>query len=98
MPVVTKSRSSAQRIKKLQFVFVIFKHCETKSTLVDHLESKDPIQDGQRVIKSSRESSGRTVKVIDKFDDKKFLGNSIKLGTLFEPDEFNWHNLGFTKT
>ena len=54
LPVITK-KNKVDKIKKLQFVFIIFKHCETKSCVVEYLGSKSniDIEKGMTTPKSS---------------------------------------------
>jgi hypothetical protein len=54
LPVITK-KNKVDKIKKLQFVFIIFKHCETKNCVVEYLGSKSniDIEKGMTTPKSS---------------------------------------------
>ena len=95
IPMIYKAINKREQLKKLQYVFVLFKHCETKNYAVKYL--KDHVEFGSKIIYSlsynKRKNHQKTNKNID---DTKFLGHRLNVGTLFEPDELNWDNLPIT--
>lgn len=95
IPMISKSINKRDQLKKLQYVFVLFKHCETRDYVVDYL--KDHKMFGHQIIHAlTYKEEDNHHKKSKGPDDSKFLGNSVNVGSLFEPDELNWDNLPIT--
>jgi hypothetical protein len=74
IPVISKSLNKSERLKKVQFVFVIFKHCETKNYAVNFL--KDHRAFGHAAIDKLSYGDGHAHIEPEK-NETKFLGNKL---------------------
>jgi hypothetical protein len=93
LPCINK-QSGKDRMRKLQFIFVMFKHCETKNYVTEYLkESRIPSNPCIDFFKN-KEKTNKTIFN----DDTKFLGKKVSICDLYEPDELHWKNLPFSKS
>ena len=78
--------SKSQRIKEIQYIFVVFKHCETRSTVLDVYKEAQPVNCLDSCFPSSKK------------DKKQHLlfGRKVDIEGILEPDEIIWENLAFT--
>ena len=77
-----------QRLKEVQYVFVVFKNCETSEHVQKIYEKETgPVSCLKCIQKTFIPSS---------YTDNTLFGKSIDVKPIVEPDEIIWENLKYT--
>mmetsp|Transcript_24596 Transcript_24596/g.38192 ORF Transcript_24596/g.38192 Transcript_24596/m.38192 type:complete len:146 (-) Transcript_24596:2569-3006(-) len=86
--VNTQMLPKSKRVSEIQYVFVIFKNCETRNVVLEQLEAEN------NVVKFLKQFFCIATK---KTKDSQFLmGKKIQVEPIIEPDEILWENLSFS--
>ena len=81
------SFKKSQRNEKIQYVFIIFKHCETAEYALKIFKRENAVYRCLKSICSNRKKG----KI--KLDERLFLGHELQVEEIPDPDAVQWENL-----
>jgi hypothetical protein len=80
----------SQRIKEIQYIFVVFKNCETREVVLEKFKSESGAIGCFRKLFPSEDAGTQTS------EQKLLFGRKIDIMPNLEPDEIIWENLAYT--
>jgi hypothetical protein len=94
---LTKNQRKKDRIKKVQYVFITFKHCETKKELLKLFKRKKSIV--KRFFRICGDlCCGRNIKQDEQEHTRFLFGYPISIEEASEPDQLLWENHYYKKS
>lgn len=78
----------SQRIKEIQYIFVVFKNCETREVILDMFKKE------AKMAQIVNQTFGMSK--VEK-TNKMMFAREIDVSPIIEPDEIIWENLSYTK-
>lgn len=77
----------SQRIKEIQYIFVVFKNCETNSVVSDMFKRENPTVSAIKGVFGLKKNEKQ---------NKLLFGRELNIVPILEPDEIIWENLAYT--